>query len=110
MVYLNGHIQHGILIFHVVSNTSIQVAVEKFDHRTRKSLPYPLYEKDVEPYAHIEVSKCIIISNEKINDYNIVNLFRSVFKNIVFEWGEIFVKDHPCCTFAKIQQIFYKHY
>jgi hypothetical protein len=75
MVYLNGHIQHGILIFHLVSNTSIQAAIEKFDHRTRNSLPYPLYKKDVEPYAHIEVSKCVIISIEKTNDYNIVNLF-----------------------------------
>ncbi len=103
-------IQHGILIFHMVFNTSIQTIVEKSDHSTRKSLPHPLYKKYVNPYAHIEVSKCVIISNEETNDYHIVNLFPSIFKNIVFEWAENFVKDHPCCTFANIQQIFYKHY
>ncbi len=87
MVYLNGHIQHGIFIFHMVSNTSIQATVKKFDHRTRKLLPYLLYEKYVNPYAHIEISKCVIISNEETNDYHIVNLFQSILKNVVVEWG-----------------------
>jgi hypothetical protein len=78
----------------MVFNTSIKALIEKSNHIIKKSSPYPLYEKDANPYAHIEVSKCVIISNEETNDYHIFNLFRSIFKNIVFEWGEIFVKDH----------------
>jgi hypothetical protein len=36
---------------------------------------YPLYTKDTNLDAHIEVFKCIIIVNEETNNYHIVNMF-----------------------------------
>lgn len=41
----------------------------------KKTLPYQPYKKEINPYAYVEVFKCLIIANEKIDDYHIVNLF-----------------------------------
>jgi hypothetical protein len=53
---------------------------KKVDQQNIKVLPYLLYEKDINPNAHIEVLKCIIITNEETKDYHIVNMFQSTLK------------------------------
>jgi len=68
----------------------------------KKTLPYQPYKKDINPYAYVEVFKCVIIANEKIDDYHIVNFFWSMFKNIISKWGTNFVKDHFHCNFVEI--------
>jgi hypothetical protein len=53
---------------------------KKVDQQNIKVLPYLLYEKDINPNAHIEVFKCIINPSEETQDYHIVNMFQSTLK------------------------------
>jgi hypothetical protein len=39
----------------------------------------------------------------KANGETIINLFGFTFKDNIFEWGEIYVQDHPNCTFEKLE-------
>jgi hypothetical protein len=43
-------------------------------------------------------------------EVNIINLFGFTFRDIIFEWGENFIQDHPNCTFEKLEQIFCKQF
>ncbi len=75
----------------------------------QKSVTISSVWKDRDFDAHIEVFKCIIRVNEETEDCHIVNLSQSTFRNIS-EWGANFVKGHPHCMFAEIQQAFCKPY
>jgi hypothetical protein len=46
----------------------------------------------------------------KKNDLDIVNLFCFRFRDVIFEWGENFMKAHPVYTFEKLEATFCKHY
>jgi hypothetical protein len=35
------------------------------------------------------------------NEEEIINLFGFTFQNVVLEWEEMFLLNHPNCTFAK---------
>lgn len=70
----------------------------------QKSVTISSVWKDRDFDAHIEVFKCIIRVNEETEDCHIVNLSH------ITEWGAKFVKGHPRCTFAEIQQAFCKPY
>jgi hypothetical protein len=37
-----------------------------------------------------------------------INLFGFILKDIIFEWGENYVQDHPNCTFEKLERTFCK--
>ncbi len=75
----------------------------------QKSVTISSVWKDRDCDAHIEVFKCIIRLNEEREDRHIVNLSWSTFRN-TSEWGANFVKGHPHCTIAEIQQAFCKSY
>lgn len=75
----------------------------------QKSVTISSVWKDRDFDAPIEVFKCIIRVNEETEDSHIVNLSWSTFRNIP-EWGANFVKGHPHCTFAEIQQAFCNSY
>jgi hypothetical protein len=40
----------------------------------------------------------------------IINLFSFTLKDIIFEWGENCVQDHPKCTFEELEQAFCKRF
>jgi hypothetical protein len=53
----------------------IQMNIKKVEQTSKESLRYLPYEKDTNSNVHIEVFKCIIVTNEEMEDYYIVNLF-----------------------------------
>jgi hypothetical protein len=62
-------------------------------------LQYPTYVKDIDPDAHIKVLKKAIKTNGEIMEVDIINLFRFIFRDNIFEWGENYVQSHPNYTF-----------
>jgi hypothetical protein len=52
--------------------------------------------------------KKAIKANGEIVEVDIINLFGFAFRDNIFEWGEIFVQNHPNCTFENLEQAFYK--
>jgi hypothetical protein len=62
-------------------------------------LQYPTYVKDTNLDAHIKMFKKAIKTNGETMEANIINLFRFIFKNNIFEWGENYVQSHPNYSF-----------
>jgi hypothetical protein len=62
-------------------------------------LQYSTYVKDIDLDIHIRVFKKAIKTNGEIVEADIINLFRSIFKDNIFEWGENYVQSHPNYTF-----------
>jgi septin family protein len=54
--------------------------------------------------------KKAIKANGETMEANIINLFCFTFKDNIFKWGEIFVQNHPNCTFEELEQAFYKQF
>jgi len=62
-------------------------------------LQYSTYVKDIDLDIHIRVFKKAIKTNGEIVEADIINLFRSIFKDNIFEWGENYVQSHPNYAF-----------
>ncbi len=43
-------------------------------------------------------------------EVDIINLFSFTLKDIIFEWGENCVQDHPNYTFEELEQAFCKQF
>jgi hypothetical protein len=71
-------------------------------------LQHPTYVRDIDLDAHIRVFKKTIKTNGEIVEINIINLLSFTIIDSIFEWGEIFVEDHPNCTFKKLEEGFCK--
>jgi hypothetical protein len=41
---------------------------------------------------------------------DIINLFGFILIDSIFEWGEIYVQNHPNCTFEELEQAFCKQF
>jgi len=53
-----------------------------------KKLQYPTHVKDIDPNAHIKVSKKAINVNGEIMEVDIINMFGFTFKDNIPKWGE----------------------
>jgi hypothetical protein len=57
--------------------------------------------KDIVLDAHIRVLKKVIKVNGETMEVDIINMFGFNLMDIIFEWGENYVQDHPNCTFKE---------
>jgi hypothetical protein len=64
-------------------------------------LQYPIYVKDTDLDVHIKVFKKVIKTNGEIVEADIINLFRFIFRDNIFEWGKNYVQSHPNYTFRR---------
>jgi hypothetical protein len=76
----------------------------------QKSLPYLIYNVGTKPDAHVWVFRKAIQANGERNDLNIFNLFCFTLKDVILEWGEIFIQSHPNYTFVKLEATICKCY
>jgi hypothetical protein len=73
-------------------------------------LHHPTYVKNIDLDVHIRVFKKVIKTNSEIVEINTINLFSFTLIDNILEWGEIFVEDHPNCTFKKLEEGFCKQF
>ncbi len=80
----------------------VQPVIELATKLPYMKLQYPTYVKDTNLDAHIKMFKKAIKTNGETMEANIINLFRFIFKNNIFEWGENYVQSHPNYSFWKV--------
>ncbi len=73
-------------------------------------LQYPSYVKNIDLDVHIRIFKKTIKVNGETMEADIINLFSFTLKDIIFEWGENCVQDHPNYTFEELEQAFCKRF
>jgi hypothetical protein len=66
-------------------------------------LQYPTYVKDTDLDEHIRVFKKANKANGETIEPGIINLFGFNFRDIIFEWGENYIQDHPNYIFEELK-------
>jgi hypothetical protein len=101
------HLNHACLYHHGINNCCV-TCTKTNNETTIQKLQYPTYVKDTNHDAHIKVFKKAIKANGETMEANFNNLFGFTPKDSIFKWGEIFVQNHPNCTFEELEQAFCK--
>ncbi len=64
--------------------------------------------KDSNQDAHVKVFKTAINANGDRKDENFINLFSFTLRDIVFDWYNCYIGDHPYCILTNLYLVFYK--
>jgi hypothetical protein len=96
----NGqHLTHTCLYHHGINNLLYNL----YQNQQTSCHTGLTYVKNIDPDAHIKLFKKAIKANSEIVEVDIINLFGFTLKDSISKWGEIFVEDHPNCTFEKLE-------